>query len=105
MSNHRKSGNDYIKEYNKHISKAESIRIDMVKRLNQLIKIYPQAPVGDDKIASDIGYDENSNKLGRNMIEFYVINNMPASLLAKYIIKIEQYAVEQSGYVQTKLFD
>ena len=94
MSNHRKSGNDYFKEYNKHISKAESIRIDMVKRLNQLIKIYPHATIGDSYNAIDI-----TNILYKN------INYIPASLLANYIIKIEQYAEEQSGYVQTRLFD
>ncbi len=91
MSTHRKSGEEYLKEYNKHYSKAESIKIDMVKRLNQLIKIYPQAPVGNSVCC---------------MIDVYHnINNLSAANLADFIIKIEQYAEKQSGHVQTRLFE
>lgn len=91
MSTHRKSGEEYLKEYNKHNSKAESIRVDMVKRLNQLIKIYPQAPVGNS-VCSMIDVYHNINKLS-------------AANLVDFIIKIEQYAEKQSGHVQTRLFE
>lgn len=84
MASKRKSGNDYLKEYNELNAKLNSLHAKTCDRLLELIKIYPNAPI---------------------IKCFNVINikSLKTFDAARYIISIEKYAEEQSGHVQTKI--
>lgn len=95
MASKRKTGNDYLKEFNELNAKTNSVVIKIRSRVLELAKIYPDAVVE---------YRGGIPIPAISLTSACMQHWMDVETACTYIIKIEEYAEEQSGHVQTKMF-
>jgi hypothetical protein len=87
--NKRATGKDYRREWDRIQQEEESLKAHADKRLEDLIKKYPDVPIFSDMTSKEI------SKWG--------ILNSSTSEVIRYIEKIEQWSAEQNPVVQTKI--
>jgi len=94
MTSKRRTGNDYLKEYNELTNKAKSLTAKICNRFIELVEIYPDAIVE---------YIDGVPIQAKTFSIKYV-PYMNMETVCTFIMNIEAYSEQQSGHVQTKMF-
>jgi hypothetical protein len=95
MTNKRKTGNDYLTEYNELQNKVEVLKSKISNRLHDLCTKFPDVPVasmGDVVIKA------------KTINSTLYITSININDQIKYIQAIEEYNLKEQGFIQTTMW-
>ena len=88
MRKARMTGIDYRREWNENRQRDASLKAHVKMRLNELIKMYPQAVIDEFTTAIDVKK---------------WMDNMSSAEMITYIEAIEKWSAEQQPVIQAKI--
>lgn len=88
----RMTGKDYRKELEDLEARKKSLRAHVLKRLKDLIKLYPDAQIHD-----------NDKALTASMLSESFIEAISTTVKIRFIENIERWSEEQQGVQQLKI--